>query len=72
MGGDPVFTALLIGLGIDTLSMTPPLIPAVKYIVRATSMADAKKLAAKVLAMDSAKEVYAACEAFYRARVSLE
>ena len=72
MGGDPVFTALLIGLGIDTLSMTPPLIPAVKYIVRATSMADAKKLAAKVLAMDSAKDVYAACEAFYRARVSLE
>ena len=72
MGGDPVFTALLIGLGIDTLSMTPPLIPAVKYIVRATSMTDAKKLAAKVLAMDSAKEVYAACEAFYRARVSLE
>ena len=72
MGGDPVFTALLIGLGVDSLSMTPPLIPAVKYLVRATSMADAKKLAAQVLAMDSAKEVYAACEAFYRARVTGE
>nr|HPG18621.1 phosphoenolpyruvate--protein phosphotransferase [Opitutaceae bacterium] len=31
MAGDPVYTPLLLGLGIDELSMTPPLLPAVKF-----------------------------------------
>ncbi|HOG94365.1 MAG TPA: phosphoenolpyruvate--protein phosphotransferase, partial [Opitutaceae bacterium] len=69
MAGDPVYTPLLLGLGIDELSMTPPLLPAVKFLVRAMSMADARALATKVLTMDSAKDIYALCDAFYRDRV---
>ncbi len=69
MAGDPVYTPLLLGLGIDELSMTPPLLPAVKFLVRAMSMADARALATKVLTMDSAKDIYALCDAFYRERV---
>jgi phosphotransferase system enzyme I (PtsI) len=34
MAGDPVFAPLLLGLGVDSLSMAPPWIPSVKYIVR--------------------------------------
>ena len=69
MAGDPVYTTLLLGLGIDELSMTPPLLPSVKFLVRAMSMADARELAAKALTMDSAKDIYALCDAFYRQRV---
>ncbi|MES1167136.1 MAG: phosphoenolpyruvate--protein phosphotransferase, partial [Pseudomonadota bacterium] len=72
MAGDPVFVPLLLGLGVDSLSMTPPLLPAVKYLVRAMTMADARQLAAEALALSSPKEIYAKCEAFYRARMKLE
>jgi phosphotransferase system enzyme I (PtsI) len=72
MAGDPVYAALLLGLGVDSLSMSPPLLPAVKYLVRAMKMTDAKALAAEALLMNSAKEIYAACNGFLRSRVSME
>ncbi len=72
MAGDPVFAPLLLGLGVDELSMSPPLIPAVKYAVRSMSMADACKLAETALKMDSAKEIYSLCDTFYRARVKVD
>ena len=72
MAGDPIFAPLLLGLGIDGLSMSPALLPSVKYLVRAMTMADAKALAAEALAMSSPKEIYAKCDAFYRERVKLE
>ncbi|RFC41855.1 MAG: phosphotransferase system [Verrucomicrobia bacterium] len=72
MAGDPIFAPLLLGLGIDGLSMSPAWLPSVKYLVRAMTMADAKALAAKALTMASPKEIYAMCDAFYRERVKLE
>jgi len=72
MAGDAVYAPLLIGLGVDELSMTPPLLPAVKYLVRAMKLSDAKKLAKEALEMSSAKDIYALCETFYRMRVKLE
>jgi phosphotransferase system enzyme I (PtsI) len=72
MGGDPVFAPLLLGLGIDSLSMSPGWLPTVKHIVRSMTMADARKLAEEALAMDSPKAIYAKCDAFYRARVKME
>src|SRR3954467_7998135 len=72
MAGDPVFAPLLLGLGVDSLSMTPTWIPSVKYIVRAMTMADARALAAEALSMSSPKEIYAKCDAFYRSRVTME
>lgn len=72
MAGDPVFTPLLLGLGFDSLSMSPAWLPTVKYLVRAMSMADARALAAEALTLQSPKEIYARCDAFYRARVKME
>jgi phosphotransferase system enzyme I (PtsI) len=72
MAGDPLFVPLLLGLGVDALSMTPPLLPAVKYLIRAMTMADARDLAAEALMLSSAKEIYAKCEAFYRSRIKLD
>ncbi|MEO6004432.1 MAG: phosphoenolpyruvate--protein phosphotransferase [Opitutus sp.] len=72
VAGDPVFAPLLLGLGVDALSMAPSWIPAVKYIVRAMTMADARALAKEAMAMNSPREIYAKCEAFYRSRVKME
>ncbi len=72
MAGDPVFAPLLLGLGMDSLSMSPAWLPSVKYLIRAMTMKDARALAAEALAMESASEIYARCEAFYRARVQIE
>jgi phosphotransferase system enzyme I (PtsI) len=68
MAGDPAYVPLLLGLGVDALSMTPPLLPAVKYLVRAMTMADARTLAAEVLQLGSAQEIQAKCAAFAFAR----
>jgi phosphotransferase system enzyme I (PtsI) len=72
MAGDPVFAPLLLGLGVDCLSMAPTWIPAVKYIVRAMTMADARALADEAMKMNSPREIYAKCEAFYRSRVKMD
>ena len=72
MAGDPVFAPLLLGLGIDSLSMSPGWLPSVKYLVRAMTMADARALAAEALTMSDPKEIFARCDAFYRARVRVD
>ena len=52
--------------------MAPPLLPAVKFLVRAMKMADARALADEALAMASPSEIYAKCDEFYRSRVRME
>lgn len=71
MAGDAIYAPLLLGLGVDELSMTPPLIPAVKYLVRSMKLTDAQALAAEALKLGSAKEILALCENFSRMRVKL-
>lgn len=66
MAGDPVLAPLLIGLGVDELSMTPPLLPATKYLIRAMKYSEARKLARRALHMHSPKEIYETCVEFYR------
>jgi phosphotransferase system enzyme I (PtsI) len=72
MASDPAYAPLLLGLGVDSLSMTPTLLPAVKYVVRGMTMADARALANEALTLSSGKEIQSRCEAFYRARVRTE
>lgn len=57
MSGDPLYAPLLLGLGVRQLSVTPRKIPELKRIVRATTVADAAKVAERALEMDTAREV---------------
>jgi phosphotransferase system enzyme I (PtsI) len=57
MAGEPIYTQLLIGMGIDALSMNAVSLPRVKKIVRATRLADAQQLAAAVGHFRTAWEV---------------
>ncbi|MDH4069008.1 MAG: phosphoenolpyruvate--protein phosphotransferase [Ignavibacteria bacterium] len=57
MAGDPVATLLLIGMGIDELSVVPSMVPEIKKIIRSIRVSSARRIAGKVLAMTSAEEV---------------
>jgi phosphocarrier protein FPr len=57
LAGDSKSTALLIGLGLDELSMNGPAIPAVKAAIRGINKGEAEKLAEKVLGAGTVKEV---------------
>lgn len=59
IAGDPFGAALLVGLGVSELSMTPRDIPAVKARIREASLDGLRTLAAKALDMESAGEIRA-------------
>jgi phosphoenolpyruvate-protein phosphotransferase (PTS system enzyme I) len=50
MAADPALAVLLMGMGVNTLSMTPTAIPEVKHAIRKTPYADATKLARGIAA----------------------
>lgn len=57
MGGDPRCIPILIGLGIDELSMRITAIPTAKQIVRAIARSEAQELAEKALSLPTAEEI---------------
>jgi len=59
MASDPQAVPLLVGLGVDELSVSIPAIPAVKAQIRLLSLATCQNLAARALDLNSAAEVRA-------------
>jgi phosphotransferase system enzyme I (PtsI) len=57
LAGDPDAIPILVGLGIDELSMVPRSIPHAKAIIRRLPFAEAKKLAEEVIDLESVTEV---------------
>jgi phosphotransferase system enzyme I (PtsI) len=62
MAGEPAFIPMLLGLGLDELSMPSAIIPEVKYIIRAIKYQDAKIMAEKALILSTGKEVEVLCK----------
>ena len=57
LGSDPLAIPILIGLGMDELSVSIPAVPTVKAQVRTLNLEDIKPLAQKALACSTAQEV---------------
>ena len=57
IASDPRFTALLLGLGVQELSIAPRYLPVIKNAIRRTSIVDAVHLAEKAVAMSTSSEV---------------
>ena len=53
MAGNPYSALLLVGLGVDELSASPSSIPGIKKIIRSISYSHARKVADKVLTLNS-------------------
>jgi phosphotransferase system enzyme I (PtsI) len=62
MAGEPIMTALLIGLGVDELSAAPPLVPQIKYMVRRLKLNEAQALAEFALNSESGAEILNKCQ----------
>lgn len=62
MAGDPVNTPILLGLGIDELSMNPLSIPAVKKLIRSVTMDECVELTRRAFQMVEAREIHAFLE----------
>jgi phosphoenolpyruvate-protein phosphotransferase/dihydroxyacetone kinase phosphotransfer subunit len=59
MAGDPRLTRLLVGLGVDELSLSAPAIPEIKRIIRQTSYAEAQANATHLLTLATSAQVEA-------------
>ncbi len=57
MSGEPLYTPLLVGLGIRQLSATPRKIPEIKRVIRQLKVSEAERVAAEVLRMETARQV---------------
>ncbi len=57
MAGDPLATVVLLGLGLDTFSMSAARIPEVKEIIRAVTMSEAVEMVKTIMGMDSYTDV---------------
>ena len=61
IAGDPVLTALLIGLGVDELSTAPAVLDEVKYVIRRVKLEEARLLAEFALKCDSPSQILMRC-----------
>lgn len=57
LAADPIAACCLIGIGINTLSMNPILLPSVKRMLRDSTFADMEQLAQNVLKADTPDEI---------------
>ena len=65
MAGYPIHTPILMGMGMDGLSVNPQSIPAVKHMIRSIRMQDTAALAAEALKLQSAKKVFQLLQSTY-------
>jgi phosphotransferase system enzyme I (PtsI) len=57
MSGDPIYTLLLIGMGLRQLSVTPHNIPEIKKIIRSVSLDEATQVAEEAMRLETARDV---------------
>ena len=65
MAGEPYYSLVLLGLGVDEWSMASTAIPVVRRIIRAASAREGRELLEQILALTTAEEI----ERFVRARM---
>jgi phosphoenolpyruvate-protein phosphotransferase (PTS system enzyme I) len=57
MAGDPLMIPLLLGLGVNELSVAPQAVPQIKYLIRRIKMSEAKEIAEAALKTESSAEI---------------
>jgi phosphotransferase system enzyme I (PtsI) len=65
MAGDPINVPILLGLGIDELSMSPQSMPAVKNMIRSLDVNETKDFTKQVLEKSTASEILESLKSTY-------
>ncbi len=68
LSASPLATMLLVGLGVDELSVSPVAVPEIKKIIRSMSYRDAVALAGQALELDTADELDEFCREEMKSR----
>lgn len=71
MASERLAVPLLLGLGVDELSVSVPLIPAIKSAVREVNLADCRIIAEQVSNLESAADVREALQRFHEAKADV-
>jgi len=61
-GGDPLLALVLVGLGVQSLSMAPSKVPMVRFALSLHSLAECQGIAATALAARTAREAMQAVQ----------
>lgn len=69
MAGDPIYLPLLLGLGVDEVSVVPSALAVSKYLIRNVNVDQMKDLTGQALAAEDPKGIFGLAEAFYRKHV---
>jgi phosphotransferase system enzyme I (PtsI) len=57
MASEPEYIMLLLGMGVRTLSLAPPMIPEIKQVIRSVTIEDCNQAARKILSMNSERQI---------------
>ncbi len=57
MSGEPIYTMLLLGMGLRSVSVPPSAVPEIKRICRSVSIPQCEEVAQRAFAMDSSREI---------------
>ena len=57
MSGNPIYTMLLLGLGLRRMSVAPSAVPEIKNIVRQVAIDQCREIAARATTMENAREI---------------
>jgi phosphotransferase system enzyme I (PtsI) len=57
MSGEPIYTLLLLGMGLRQLSVTPHNIPEVKKVIRSVTVGEAEQVAREAARLETARDV---------------
>lgn len=69
MASEPLYAFLLLGMGIDELSVSPSAIPKVKYLLRSVTKEEAAKVVASVAKMTSVKDIVKHTQRFLKKKL---
>jgi phosphotransferase system enzyme I (PtsI) len=69
MAGDPIYAAMLFGMGANELSVAPASLPEIKFLLRHTSLKEARQLAKTVVALAEPTAIFEKLRLFYSDRV---
>ena len=64
MAGDPEWTLILLGMGLDEFSASPSSVPEIKRIIRSVNYKDAKDLSDKILKLDTSEKIHKKVDEF--------
>ena len=57
MASEPEYIMLLLGMGVRTISLAPPMIPEIKQIIRSVTIEDCNNVVRRILGMNSERQI---------------